>query len=409
MAMRERALLARWVAALAVAAAVAIAALQVRPASAQAPLPPVTPVAQMSPMTLAGRLDRTCVRRIELGRCPVFPYVRRLIQMNVPVAYVETTRQPGETTVKSPALLTHWLAFGELGRTVSQTRSFADSTSEAHVYTLPVRLILSAGLGPLNMVCTQSDATAPDATSPAASATLLSRATCGNLLGDVAAMMTSKLAGAFDGALSEALCTPRPVYFSELDVPNWRTGCGDLTIANPMLSNAFTCEARRLHGRRQAACGDHLRRHLHRQLGRAVPAADARARPCWPGRIGQVRVPRYVAGAHELRRAALSGRTRRLHAAGLSDGVALLRARRAAARNDARRRQQRAGRPLRLGLLAPCHLLRAESRRARLPGASHGGGERRSPIIATLPADRAACPPSTPPSRRRAPRSCRMR
>lgn len=257
-------------------------------ASAQTPLPSSTAATQMSPATLRARFDRTCVRRLPLSRC--YPPTQQLIFMYVPVAYVETTRQPGETTVASAALRTQGMSFGDLGRTVSRARSNSDSTSEAHVYTLPDRLILAAGLGPVNMVCTPSDAMAPDVATPAASATLLSRATCGNLLGDVAGAMASQLANAFDGTISEALCTPRPVYWSELDVPNWRTGCGDETISKLMLSSGFTCQAGPLAAFRNVAqplaallgpdtCIDHWDALYPRQMrerGLAGPAASAK-------------------------------------------------------------------------------------------------------------------------------------
>lgn len=214
-------------------------------AYAQLPMPELTTVTRMTPMQLAGRFDRSCAQWKIAGICPTWPRIRLRVFMYVPVAYVETTRTPGESTVQSPALLS-LLANARAsayGPAITQSRSLTDHTAEAHVYTLPDRLILSAGLGPLNMVCTPTDARFIDARGPAETASLLTRATCGDALSTVTGEMTRAVAGAFDGALSEALCTPRPAYISEYDVPNWRTGCGDETIAKLMLASAMMCTA----------------------------------------------------------------------------------------------------------------------------------------------------------------------
>jgi hypothetical protein len=205
---------------------------------AQSPVPSFS-LTQMSPMQLAGRFDRTCTRRMVIGTCKWPPRAR--IFMYVPVAYVETTGQPGQTTVKSPALLP-LLAASLSGPTMSQSRGATDSTAEAHVYTLPDRLVLSAGLGPANMVCTPSDAIVPHAQGPADTASFLTRdGTCGPL-SQVTQSMAQTLLGAFDGTVSEALCTPKPAYLSEIDVPNWRTGCGDAALAALMTAHSLTCE-----------------------------------------------------------------------------------------------------------------------------------------------------------------------
>jgi hypothetical protein len=169
--------------------------------------------------------------------------MRPRVTMFVPVAYVETTRTPGETTVTAPALLNLLANVNGYGSSVGLTRSLTDNTSEAHVYTIPDRLVLSAGLGPINMVCTPSDAALLDRRSPAETAALLTRATCSNAMSYVAGEMAQTLAKGFDGFASEALCTPKPVYLSEVDLPNWRTGCGDESIARVMEANQITCDA----------------------------------------------------------------------------------------------------------------------------------------------------------------------
>jgi hypothetical protein len=196
-------------------------------------------LAKLTPMQLAARFDRTCARQIVVGACKWPP--RKRIFMYVPVAYVETTAQPGESTVRSPALLP-LLAAGLSGPVLSQSRGATDTTAEAHVYTLPDRLVLSAGLGPVNMVCTPSDAILPHPQGPADTASFLTRdASCGPI-GQVAQNMSQALLGAFDATVSEALCTPKPVYLSEIDVPNWRTGCGDAALSALMTAHSLTCE-----------------------------------------------------------------------------------------------------------------------------------------------------------------------
>jgi len=216
-------------------------------APAQLPLPDRTPVARMTPMQLAARFDRSCALWRLSGICPTWPRIRLRVSMYVPVAYVETTRTPGESTVLSPALLpllaNPAAAASGYGSAITQSRSLTDHTAEAHVYTLPDRLILSAGLGPINMVCTPADARLIDRRGPAETAALLARSTSCGALDTVKGEMSRALAGAFDGAISEALCTPRPAYVSEFDLPNWRSGCGDEAIAKLMLANQVTCSA----------------------------------------------------------------------------------------------------------------------------------------------------------------------
>lgn len=232
------ALRAALVQALLAAALVAAVPATSAPAAAQSPYGDRSPT-KLSPMQLATRFDVTCTRRIVIGACKWPPRTR--IFMYVPVAYVETTAQPGESTVKSPALLP-LLASSVSGPVLSQARSVTDHTAEAHVYTIPDRLVLSAKLGPVNMVCTPSDAVLPHAQGPADTAAFLTRdATCG-AIGTVASSMAQSLAGAFDGTISEALCTPKPAYLSEIDVPNWRTGCGDAMLTKLMAAHSLTCE-----------------------------------------------------------------------------------------------------------------------------------------------------------------------
>lgn len=211
-------------------------------AVAQQPLPDVVSVSKMTPMKLAAKFDRTCAQWKITGMCP-WPRLRPRVTMYVPVAYVETTRTPGETTVWAPALLNLLANTDGYGSSVGLSRSLTDNTAEAHVYTIPDRLVLSAGLGPINMVCTPSDAMLVDRRSPAETASLLTRATCSNAMATVVGDMAKALAGGFDRAASEALCTPRPVYLSEVDLPNWRTGCGDESIAKVMQANQIVCDA----------------------------------------------------------------------------------------------------------------------------------------------------------------------
>jgi hypothetical protein len=185
-----------------IAALVAGALLQAAPARAQAELPDATPVARMTPMQLAGKFDRVYGRPVYAGLCRSGYKFRLQVHMFVPVADIETTRRPGETTVLSPALLPLLAQVAGFGPAVVQSRSLADNTSEAHVYTIPDRLVQSAGFGLPNMVCTPSDAIVPHNPAPAESAALLTRLGTCTALADVAGEMSRTPVGAFDATVS---------------------------------------------------------------------------------------------------------------------------------------------------------------------------------------------------------------
>lgn len=201
----------------------------------------LTSVIKMTPMELAARFNRTCVQWAITGICPRWFDTKTLVFMWVPVAYVETTRGPGDTTLWSSALLPLGQATG-FGNVAQQNQSMRDNTFEAHVYTIPDRLVLSAFLGPPNMVCTPTDARMLDTSGPVDSS-FLDRGLCGNAMSQVSGQMMNAIGSAFDSASSEATCSPRPQYLSEVDLPNWRTGCGDASISKMMMSNNFTCSA----------------------------------------------------------------------------------------------------------------------------------------------------------------------
>jgi hypothetical protein len=231
-----------------IAAIATLAAVIAEPSSAQLPAPggtAATEVAKMTPMQLAARFNRTCVTYMQVGRC--WPPIRTRVVMWVPVAYVETVKKPGETLLRAgPLDALQRVMSSSVGAagSVGQTRSaYNDNSWETHVYAIPDRLVLAAGLGPLNMVCTPSDANiGPDpAAMPGGASALLNTSACGSAFNVAADRMKGSITSTIGAFGSEMLCTPRPAYLSELDFPDWRTGCRDMTVSNMLSSNAATC------------------------------------------------------------------------------------------------------------------------------------------------------------------------
>lgn len=205
----------------------------------------VSEAAKMTPMQLAARFNRACVMYMRVGRC--WPPIKTRVVMWVPVAYIETVKRPGETLLRSgPLDALQKILSSSVGAagSVGQTRSaFNDNSWETHVYAIPDRLVLSAGLGPLNMVCTPSDASVgPDpAAVPGGASALLDTAACTSAFGPAADRMKGTITKSLGSFAAEMLCAPRPAYLSELDFPEWRTGCRDMSISKMLSSNAMTC------------------------------------------------------------------------------------------------------------------------------------------------------------------------
>lgn len=231
----------------ALCAAVAVVTIPV-PATAQMGALPSTP---MTPIDLAARLSRSCAQHTYVGVCRPPVDLRPRIRMYVPTAFVEVVPRSGQTLMRASVYgaVFQMLAAASTpatGNTGQSRLSLTDNTWDVHVYAIPDGLVNLAGLGPPNMVCTPSDITFPDPAAGASGASsLLDTAACGGV-NTAAQKMSQSIASTFDQAAGQALCAPSPRYFSELDVPNWRTGCGDVSLSNLMTSNAFTCTAQSL-------------------------------------------------------------------------------------------------------------------------------------------------------------------
>jgi len=158
--------------------------------------------------------DPACAEIRTVGPClcgPV-PCGVRVTQF-VPVAFIETTRAPGDTLVGA-GLLPGGPAAGPLGAlagTASSTLSTTDNTAEAHVWIIPDNALPP----PLCAACKPSDAARPAPPVEAASP-----------LCDAAATATQSITGALADLAGPWV--PVLAYASEADMLNWRTGCRDL-------------------------------------------------------------------------------------------------------------------------------------------------------------------------------------
>jgi hypothetical protein len=174
-------------------------------------------VALISVSSLLGQLypDPACSEEHVVGACfcGSIPCGVR-IERYVPVAFVETTRAPGDSLITALSLP------GALpGMTASSALSSTDNTAEAHVWTLPD--------GPLPgiscLTCSAASAASPARVDdPAASVVA-----CG--ASAIVADATLSVAAGITGPW-----LPRLSYASELDAANWRTGCRDR--ANPAMN-----------------------------------------------------------------------------------------------------------------------------------------------------------------------------
>lgn len=139
--------------------------------------------------------------------CGPIPCKLRVVQF-VPVAFVETTRWPGDSIVGS---LGADAAARAGGGTVSSGLSTTDDTAESHVWLVPDS---ATTLLPCVM-CKPSSAEVPAAPLDDAGAS------CG-----AAAAVVQAMLGA--GSLGASGFVPALAYSSEADALNWRTGCRDL-------------------------------------------------------------------------------------------------------------------------------------------------------------------------------------
>jgi hypothetical protein len=151
--------------------------------------------------------DAACAEEHVIGQCYCgsLPCGLR-IERYVPVAFVETTRAPGDSLfdfLQLPAAAP--------ASTASSSLSSTDNTAEVHVWSLPDAPI--PGLACLS--CGAASAAVP------APATDAGAPRCGP-----AALVAGATARA--AAAATGFWLPRLSYASELDMLNWRTGCRDL-------------------------------------------------------------------------------------------------------------------------------------------------------------------------------------
>jgi hypothetical protein len=165
----------------------------------------------------------SCAQLRVVGVCACGPFVcnARVVQF-VPVAFVETTRAPGDSIFGGPGLPAAAGATA-LG-TASSSLSTTDNTAEAHVWLLPdsaVQFATCAMCRPSNASRPALPAEQPDAV-------------CGP-----ASQVAQAILAAPAGALADG--APALAYASEADLLNWRTGCRD--VAGPSLPAAPVCAA----------------------------------------------------------------------------------------------------------------------------------------------------------------------
>jgi hypothetical protein len=194
----------------------------------------------LSPAEVVERIGpaASCERQVQIGLCwcgPV-PCGRRVVEY-VPAVLVETTRGGGESLVAASDLVAGLVqAAGMLpGAQTRQTHAAGrDSTFEAHVYSMPERLVqLHNGCNSCRTSSAQVPVTgAGMPTSP-----------CGNL-----SVALEGLAGLPGSVFLSAGTSFALHYASELDLPGWRTGCHDLLSVALTPAAAIACGAASLTG-----------------------------------------------------------------------------------------------------------------------------------------------------------------
>jgi hypothetical protein len=162
----------------------------------------------LDPVTLMRQIssDSACTEAQALGPCYCGPFACGVrVTQFVPVAFIETTRAPGDS-IFSPAR-----ALALPGGTIGSALSMTDNTAEAHVWLIPDDALPPA-LCPL---CKPTSAARPVAPTDAGAA----------VCGPVSVVADAVMGGA--ASLAGDLLA-RLAYASELDAFNWRTGCRDL-------------------------------------------------------------------------------------------------------------------------------------------------------------------------------------
>jgi hypothetical protein len=165
------------------------------------------------PMLRAAAAVPSCPATVVVGACYCGPIPCKLrILQYVPVAFVETTRAPGDSLVGTLAAV----AGAQGGGTASSGLSTTDDTAESHVWRVPDD---ATDLMPC-ILCKPSSAQVP------AGPPENTDASCGAAAAVVQAMLAA-------GPASTSGFLPTLAYASEADALNWRTGCRDLASGLP--------------------------------------------------------------------------------------------------------------------------------------------------------------------------------
>jgi hypothetical protein len=185
----------------------------------------------IAPLSLYQRInpDSSCTNYKIVSVCMKGPLrVGYLVSMNVPVAFVETVGQPGDSLLAVPNFGTLLKALVGTGLLVGQSNnSGLDNSFEAKVWELPDSVMTFSPIMPKCLICMPSDSVDPVVQTPTPTG-------CG-ALSAVSGKMTSLV-----NQIPSLPLMPSLRYASEADALNWRTGCGDLTLTNILQSNAFT-------------------------------------------------------------------------------------------------------------------------------------------------------------------------
>ena len=187
----------------------------------------------LGPGELAQRINPSsdCTRAAVVGLCYCgYTPCGYWLEMYIPAVFVETVVRPGDTLLATRNFAAQVGKGGGTLATGSASLSTTDNTAEAHVWALSDSMMQASALQPC-LVCKPSDSHVP-----AASGGSSLSSPC-DPSGQIAAEILSAAAGV------NIPYMPSLQYASEIDFTNWHTGCRDLSLANALASNGFTCSA----------------------------------------------------------------------------------------------------------------------------------------------------------------------
>jgi len=194
---------------------------------------------QFTPANAVDRINPSpaCAQRVVVGTCwcgPV-PCGWRVVQY-VPTTFIETLRQPGETLLASfgTAISAAGLDGGTLtgsGQTRQTHQNGRDSTFEAHIFSMPERLVQI-----------RNGCTSCRLTSAQVPATPWVSRVAGSACGDTS-LIAQGIAGFASGQSATAGMAMPLHYASEVDALNWRTGCRDVGAQRVPGGSATSCDS----------------------------------------------------------------------------------------------------------------------------------------------------------------------